>query len=56
MSGDGNVATQRLMLQVDIDQVADRAEVLGLRAAKREVAWLEGRIGRLTPKTYRTKL
>lgn len=49
-------ATQRLMLQVDIDRVVDQVELTGLRAAKRDVAWLEGRIGRLTPKLYRTRL
>ena len=47
----------RRMLQVDIDMVVDRVEsAFDLPAAKREVAWLEGRIGRLTPKMYRTRL
>lgn len=49
-------ARQRLNLQLDIDQAVDRANPLDLRSAKREVAWLEGRIGRLTPKLYRTRL
>lgn len=49
-------AAQRLNLQLDIDQAVDRANPLDLRSAKREVAWLEGRIGRLTPKLYRTQL
>ena len=48
---------QRRMLQIDIDMVVDRVEAAcDLPAAKREVAWLEGRIGRLTPKMYRTRL
>ena len=50
-------ARQRRMLQIDIDMVVDRVEsAYDLPAAKREVAYLEGRIGRLTPKMYRTKL
>lgn len=49
-------ATQRRMLQVDIDMAVDRVELTGLSAAKREVAYLAGRIGRLTPKVYRTRL
>ncbi|MDO8378291.1 hypothetical protein [Phenylobacterium sp.] len=49
-------AAQRLNLQLDIDQVVDRATPFNLAAAKREVAWLQGRIGRLTPKLYRTRL
>ncbi|WP_422576923.1 hypothetical protein [Phenylobacterium sp.] len=50
-------ARQRLNLQIDIDMVVDRVEsAADLPAAKREVAWLEGRIGRLTPKMYRTRL
>lgn len=50
-------ARQRRMLQIDIDFVVDRVEsAYDLPAAKREVAYLEGRIGRLTPKMYRTRL
>lgn len=49
-------ATQRQMLQVDIDLVVDGAGAGGFAAANREIARLEGRIGRLTPKVYRTKL
>ncbi len=49
-------ATQRRMLQVDIDLVVDGAGAGGFAAANREIARLEGRIGRLTPKVYRTRL
>ena len=50
-------ARQRLMLQIDIDVVVDRVQsAYDLPAAKREVARLEGRIGRLTPKMYRGRL
>lgn len=50
-------ARQQRRLQIDIDMVVDRVEFAwDLPAAKREVAWLEGRIGRLTPKMYRTRL
>lgn len=53
---EGARARQRLRLRIDIDMAVDRVELTGLAAAKREVAWLQGRIGRLTPKTYRTRL
>ncbi|MES2341529.1 MAG: hypothetical protein V4597_07615 [Pseudomonadota bacterium] len=49
-------AVQRLGLQLEIDQVVDAATPFNLASAKREVARLEGRIGRLTPKLYRTQL
>ncbi|WP_421932933.1 hypothetical protein [Phenylobacterium sp.] len=49
-------ARQRLVLQLDIDQVVDRVDPFDLAAAKRAVERLEGRIGRLTPKLYRTRL
>ena len=50
-------ARQRLMLQIDIDVVVDRVQsAYDLPAAKREVARLEGRVGRLTPKMYRGRL
>lgn len=49
-------ATQRRMLLVDIDLVVDRAGAGGFAAANREIARLEGRIGRLTPKIYRGRL
>lgn len=37
----------------EIESVAEDATPATFRAAKRQVAWLEGRIGRLTPKKYR---
>lgn len=51
---------RRLGLEFEIDRVLDRLEdgpatPEGLRSAKRAVARLEGRIGRLTPKLYRDR-
>ena len=48
--------TQRRMLQVDIDLVVDQAVPGDFAAADREIARLTGRIGRLTPKLYRSRL
>jgi hypothetical protein len=44
---------QRAWLEFQIHQAVDDAMETGLARAKARVAHLEGRIGRLTPKTYR---
>jgi hypothetical protein len=44
---------QRIWLELQIHMAADAVWVTGLAAAKAEVARLEGRIGRLGPKTWR---
>jgi hypothetical protein len=44
---------QRIWLELQIHMVADEVTPETLGECKAEVAWLEGRIGRLTPKHYR---
>lgn len=44
---------QRQRLEMRIEDIVDGVDPSNLAEAKREVAYLEGRIGRLTPKTYR---
>jgi hypothetical protein len=44
---------QQIWLELQIDMVAGEATPVTLDAAKAEVAWLEGRIGRLAPRAYR---
>lgn len=49
-------AEQRFVLELRRDAVIMGATPQTLSGAKRRVAWLEGRIGRLTPKVYRARL